>query len=88
MRGLLKQLYGFVEMVPVLEGGSQATIYLAPGDYHRVHAPFAATITAHHLLLNRNAMFDRGFHPHAYCLPVAKREHHRQALLKAASSSL
>jgi len=46
----------------------------------------AATITAHHLLINRNAMFDGGLRPHAYCLPVAKREHHRRALLAAAAS--
>ena len=46
----------------------------------------AATITAHHLLINRNAMFDGGLRPHAYCLPVAKREHHRQALVAAAIS--
>ena len=44
-----------------------------------------ATITPHHLLINRNAMFAGGFHPHHYCLPVAKREEHRLALLKAAS---
>lgn len=45
-----------------------------------------ATITAHHLLINRNAMFTGGIRPHHYCLPVAKREVHRQALLKAATS--
>ena len=46
----------------------------------------AATITAHHLLYNRNAMFAGGLHPHAYCLPVLKREVHRQALVAAATS--
>lgn len=46
----------------------------------------AATLTAHHLLLNRNAMFDGGVRPHHYCLPVVKREEHRQALLRAATS--
>jgi dihydroorotase len=46
----------------------------------------AATITAHHLLLNRNAMFAGGMRPHAYCLPVLKREVHRSALLQAATS--
>jgi dihydroorotase len=46
----------------------------------------AATITAHHLLLNRNAMFKGGLQPHAYCLPVLKREIHREALLGAATS--
>jgi dihydroorotase len=49
-------------------------------------AGVAATITAHHLLLNRNAMFRGGMQPHAYCLPVLKRELHRQALLEAATS--
>jgi dihydroorotase len=46
----------------------------------------AATITAHHLLLNRNAIFRGGLRPHAYCLPVLKREGHRQALVAAAIS--
>lgn len=45
----------------------------------------AATITAHHLLWNRNEMFRGGMRPHAYCLPVLKRERHRQALLAAAT---
>jgi len=46
----------------------------------------AATITAHHLLINRNAMFEGGIRPHYYCLPVAKRERHRLALRAAATS--
>ncbi len=46
----------------------------------------AATITAHHLLLNRNDMLVGGIRPHHYCLPVLKRETHRQALLSAATS--
>ncbi|NTV10427.1 MAG: dihydroorotase [Zoogloea sp.] len=46
----------------------------------------AATLTAHHLLLNRNAIFVGGIRPHHYCLPVLKRETHRQALVKAATS--
>lgn len=46
----------------------------------------AATITPHHLDYNRNAMFEGGMRPHFYCLPVAKREHHRLALRKAATS--
>ncbi|WP_107804013.1 dihydroorotase [Nitrosomonas oligotropha] len=46
----------------------------------------AATITAHHLLLNRNAIFQGGIRPHHYCLPVLKREIHRKALLEAATS--
>lgn len=46
----------------------------------------AATITAHHLLYNRNAIFTGGIRPHYYCLPVLKREVHRQALVQAAAS--
>lgn len=46
----------------------------------------AATITPHHLAINRNAMFEGGIRPHFYCLPVAKREPHRLALRKAAVS--
>lgn len=46
----------------------------------------AATITAHHLLYNRNAMLAGGIRPHFYCLPILKREPHRQALLEAATS--
>src|SRR5574343_158370 len=45
-----------------------------------------ATITAHHLLLNRNAIFAGGIRPHHYCLPVLKRETHREALVKVATS--
>jgi dihydroorotase len=48
-------------------------------------ANVAATVTAHHLLLNRNAMFAGGIRPHAYCLPVLKRERHRAALVRAAT---
>ncbi len=46
----------------------------------------AATITAHHLLMNRNTIFAGGIRPHHYCLPILKRETHRQALVKAATS--
>ena len=46
----------------------------------------AATITAHHLLYNRNALFQGGLRPHMYCLPVLKREEHRKALIEAAVS--
>ena len=50
------------------------------------NANVAATITAHHLLYNRNAMFKGGIRPHMYCLPVLKREAHRRALVEAATS--
>src|SRR6185437_13262008 len=46
----------------------------------------AATITAHHLVINRNAIFAGGLRPHLYCLPIAKREKHRLALRRAATS--
>jgi dihydroorotase len=49
-------------------------------------ANIAATITAHHLLMNRNALFLGGIRPHHYCLPVLKREEHREALVEAAVS--
>ncbi|MGA8053218.1 MAG: dihydroorotase [Burkholderiales bacterium] len=49
-------------------------------------ANVGATITAHHLLYNRNAIFQGGIRPHYYCLPVLKREEHRQALVRAATS--
>jgi dihydroorotase len=56
-------------------------------DYVREADGFtAATITAHHLLYNRNAIFTGGIRPHYYCLPVLKRETHRQALVQAATS--
>ncbi|MBL0090413.1 MAG: dihydroorotase [Ideonella sp.] len=59
----------------------EAAQYVADADAHT-----AATITAHHLLYNRNAIFLGGLRPHYYCLPVLKRESHRQALLAAATS--
>ena len=49
-------------------------------------ANVAATVTAHHLLLNRNAIFAGGIRPHHYCLPVLKRESHREALVSAVTS--
>ncbi|HXH03476.1 MAG TPA: dihydroorotase [Candidatus Competibacteraceae bacterium] len=56
-------------------------------DYVReAPATVAATVTAHHLLYNRNAIFQGGIRPHYYCLPVLKRETHRQALVAAATS--
>jgi dihydroorotase len=56
-------------------------------DYAKSAGPnLAATITAHHLVINRNAIFTGGIRPHLYCLPIAKREKHRQALRRAATS--
>ncbi|MBQ0941705.1 dihydroorotase [Ideonella sp. 4Y16] len=59
----------------------EAAQYVATAGAHT-----AATITAHHLLYNRNAIFQGGLRPHYYCLPVLKREVHRQALVAAATS--
>jgi dihydroorotase len=59
----------------------EAAQYVAECDAHT-----AATITAHHLLYNRNAIFTGGLRPHYYCLPVLKREVHRLALVAAATS--
>jgi dihydroorotase len=56
-------------------------------DYARAGGPdLGATITVHHLIINRNAILAGGIRPHYYCLPVAKREKHRLALRKAATS--
>ena len=56
-------------------------------QYVEITGPnIAATITAHHLLMNRNALFLGGIRPHHYCLPVLKREEHREALVEAATS--
>ena len=59
----------------------EAAQYVASAD-----ALTAATVTAHHLLYNRNAIFTGGIRPHYYCLPVLKREIHRQALVEAVTS--
>jgi dihydroorotase len=59
----------------------EAAEYVAEAGSHT-----AATITAHHLLYNRNAIFQGGLRPHYYCLPVLKREVHRLALVAAATS--
>ncbi len=56
-------------------------------DFVKMNGPnIAATITAHHLLYNRNELFKGGICPHYYCLPILKRELHRKALLEAATS--
>ena len=59
----------------------EAAQYVAQADEN-----LAATVTAHHLLYNRNALFKGGVRPHYYCLPVLKREVHRQALVDAVTS--
>jgi dihydroorotase len=73
----------FPELHVVLEHATtrEAVEYVAAADMR-----VAATITAHHLLYNRNAIFLGGLRPHWYCLPVLKREAHRAALVRAATS--
>ena len=68
----------------------QAAEYVADNASRDGHGKLllAATITPQHLLYNRNAIFKAGLQPHWYCLPILKREVHRQALLKAATSGL
>lgn len=73
----------FPELKIVLEHitTKDAAQYVAQAD-----AKLAATITAHHLLYNRNEIFKGGIRPHYYCLPILKREEHRQVLVAAAIS--
>jgi len=81
-RHLEKLRARFPELKMVLEHATTADaidyVESAPG-------PIAATITVHHLMYNRNALFDGGLRPHHYCLPLIKRERHRQALVAAAT---
>jgi dihydroorotase len=85
----------FIERVlaPLMERHPQLPVVLehittrdAVAFVNSSSARVAATITAHHLLLNRNALFAGGLRPHHYCLPILKREIHRQAVLQAAIS--
>ncbi|MFO7541903.1 MAG: dihydroorotase [Thiobacillus sp.] len=82
-RHLTRLLRDFPRLKVVLEHITtrQAAEFVAAAPAH-----VGATITVHHLLYNRNAMFKGGIRPHLYCLPVLKRERHRQALVAAAIS--
>jgi dihydroorotase len=82
-RHLVPLLRDFPGLKVVLEHITtrQAAEFVASASNH-----VAATITAHHLLYNRNALFQGGIRPHLYCLPVLKREPHRVALVEAAVS--
>ena len=62
------------------------TTHEAAAFVERAPATVAATITPQHLLMNRNAIFAGGIRPHHYCLPILKREQHRRALVKVATS--
>ena len=77
LRRRLPELRVVMEHITTAEGAA----YAAEGGPN-----LAATITTHHLIINRNHLLVGGIKPHYYCLPVAKREHHRQALRKAATS--
>ena len=83
-RILLKTLKNFPALKIVLEHITtrQSVDLVISANFSNL----AATITPHHLMLNRNAMFEGGLRPHAYCLPVVKREEHRLAVRKAAVS--
>src|SRR5262249_12512322 len=77
LRRRLPELRVVLEHVPT----EAAVAYIRDGGPN-----LAATITAHHLIINRNAIFQGGIRPHLYCLPIAKRERHRLALRRAATS--
>jgi dihydroorotase len=77
LRGRLPELRIVLEHITTEE----AVRYVEDGGPN-----LAATITAHHLIINRNAIFQGGIRPHLYCLPIAKREKHRLALRRAATS--
>ena len=80
LQGLIRDLPGLKIVFEHITTADAVTFVESAGP------TIAATITPHHLHINRNAMFAGGFRPHAYCLPVAKREQHRIALRKAATS--
>jgi dihydroorotase len=77
---LVQQLPGLrVVLEHITTAGAVKFVLSAPDNV-------GATITAHHLLMNRNDVFRGGIHPHLYCVPILKREEHRLALVKAATS--
>ncbi len=84
-RVLSKIVEGFPALKIVLE---HITTEEAVGFVTSAGPNVAATVTPQHLIINRNALFAGGLRPHAYCLPVAKREQHRLAVRAAAVSGL
>jgi dihydroorotase len=80
LQPLLKRRPGLRVVFEHITTKEAAEFVVSAGD------TIAATITAHHLLYNRNAIFTGGIRPHYYCLPVLKRERHREALVRAATS--
>jgi dihydroorotase len=87
-RAFIEEVLGpLVERFPQLKLVLEHVTTREAVQYVEVTGPnVAATITAHHLLMNRNALFLGGIRPHHYCLPVLKREVHREALVEAATS--
>src|SRR5687767_9540050 len=80
-------LAGLVRDLPELKIVFEHITTAEAVDFVTASGPsIAATVTPHHLIINRNALFAGGLRPHAYCLPVAKREKHRLAVRKAATS--
>ncbi|MDA1088689.1 MAG: dihydroorotase [Proteobacteria bacterium] len=79
---LLERFPGLKVVFEHITTSDAVDFVLAAGD------TLAATVTAHHLMINRNALFEGGLNPHMYCLPVAKREPHRLALRKAVVSGV
>ena len=77
---------GFVHGVKWYPAGATTNSQHGVQFIHEASPRVAGTITAHHLLLNRVAMFEGGLRPHHYCLPILKREEHRVALVEAAAS--
>jgi hypothetical protein len=85
--GIERELAGLVRDFPALKIVFEHITTAEAVAFVEAAAPnVAATVTPHHLLLNRNAIFAGGIRPHAYCLPVAKRERHRLAVRRAAVS--
>lgn len=88
-----EQVYIERELTPLLKQFPKLKVVLEhitteqAVNFVRKNSPqLAATITPHHLMINRSDLFYQGIRPHLYCLPIAKREHHRQALRLAATS--
>jgi dihydroorotase len=82
-----RALQPLVEQFPALKVSLEhITTHQAADFVARARSGVVATITVQHLLYNRNALFQGGVRPHYYCVPILKREEHRQALLQAATS--
>ena len=80
LSGVVRDFPGLKIVFEHITAADSADFVTSSGDN------IAATVTPQHLILNRNAIFAGGLRPHAYCLPVAKREEHRLAVRKAAAS--